>query len=460
MKPIIKVENVSKQYSIGAIRPPYQTLREALTHAIRMPFGRPQNRPHSRNGKIWALKDISFTIQPGEVVGIIGRNGAGKSTLLKILSRVTEPTSGRVQLYGRIGSLLEVGTGFHPDLTGRENVFLNGAVLGMGRTEIQRKFDEIVAFAEIEKSIDTPVKWYSTGMYLRLAFAVAAHFEPEILVIDEVLAVGDASFQEKCLNKMNDLRRGGRTILFVSHNMPAVVRLCKRVISLSDGVIVSDGPTPGNVTQAGPTSGNVGAVDQESNNNVTSGGSKARLQSSSERRWERPGEAPGNDIVRLCKVRVRSESGAVMDRADIRRPVGVEMEFDVLEPDRVLVPNFHFVNEEGVYVFVALDHDPEWQRRPRPVGHYTSTVWIPGNFLSEGVLSIGVAVSTLVPVQIHLFEQQVISFEVVDFMEGDSARGDYVGPIVGFVRPLLEWTTDFQPSADTSPTYYISEGVS
>src|ERR1700704_5377584 len=190
MKPIIKVENVSKQYRIGAIRPPYQTLRETLSHAIRMPFSGPQNRPPSHNGKIWALKDISFTIEPGEVVGIIGRNGAGKSTLLKILSRVTEPTTGRVQLYGRIGSLLEVGTGFHPDLTGRENVFLNGAVLGMGRVEIQRKFDEIVAFAEIEKFIDTPVKWYSTGMYMRLAFSVAAHFEPEILLVGEVLAGG------------------------------------------------------------------------------------------------------------------------------------------------------------------------------------------------------------------------------------------------------------------------------
>ena len=450
MKPIIKVENVSKQYRIGAIRPPYQTIREALSHAIRTPFNRPQNRPHSRNGKIWALKDISFTIQPGEVVGIIGRNGAGKSTLLKILSRVTEPTTGRIQLYGRIGSLLEVGTGFHPDLTGRENVFLNGAVLGMSRVEIQRKFDEIVAFAEIEKFIDTPVKWYSTGMYLRLAFSVAAHFEPEILVIDEVLAVGDASFQEKCLNKMNALRRGGRTILFVSHNMPAVIRLCKRVISLSDGVVVSDGPTPGNVTQADdPTADNVGAGD-----------SRSRLQSLGEKRWERPGEAPGNDIVRLCSARVRSESGEVMDRADIRLPVGVEMEFDVLQPGHVLVPNFHFVNQEGSYLFVALDHDPEWQRRPRPVGHYSSTAWIPGNFLSEGVLRIGVAVSTLVPVHVHFFEQQVISFEVIDFMEGGSARGDYVGPIGGFVRPLLEWTTNFQPRADTSTTCRITGGVS
>ncbi len=437
MKPIIRVENVSKQYRIGAIRPPYQTLREALSQAIRIPFKRPQNRPHSRNGKIWALKDISFEIQPGEVVGIIGRNGAGKSTLLKILSRVTEPTIGRVQLYGRIGSLLEVGTGFHPELPGRENVFLNGAILGMTRAEIQRKFDEIVAFSEIEKFIDTPVKWYSTGMYLRLAFAVAAHFEPEILVIDEVLAVGDAGFQEKCLNKMNDLRRGGRTILFVSHNMQAVARLCERVIFLSEGIIVNDGPPSGNVTEgSGPASDNVVAGDNPN----------SRLRISSERRWERLSEAPGNDIVRLRGVRVRSESGNVMDRADIQRPVGVEMEFDVLQPGHILVPNYHFVNQEGVFVFVALDHDPEWQRRPRPAGHYTSTAWIPGNFLSEGILRIGVAVSTLVPVHVHFFEEEVIGFEVIDFMEGDSARGDYVGPIGGFVRPLLSWTTKFQPS--------------
>ncbi len=277
MKPIIRVENVSKQYRIGAIRPPYQTLREALSQAIRIPFKRPQNRPHSRNGKIWALKDISFEIQPGEVVGIIGRNGAGKSTLLKILSRVTEPTTGRVQLYGRIGSLLEVGTGFHPELTGRENVFLNGAILGMTRAEIQRKFDEIVAFSEIEKFIDTPVKWYSSGMYLRLAFAVAAHFEPEILVLDEVLAVGDASFQAKCMHKMQDLTRDGRTILFVSHNMSAVNHLCKRLICLSKGVIVEDSPIP---KEAVPVPEDEPPPD--------SGTDKpgARLQVSSKRRWE------------------------------------------------------------------------------------------------------------------------------------------------------------------------------
>src|SRR5258706_1479763 len=227
---------------MGAIQPPYQTLRESLTGAVRIPFSRRQDRRKPRFEKIWALRDVNFEVEPGEVVGIIGRNGAGKSTLLKILSRVTDPTGGRVELYGRLGSLLEVGTGFHPELTGRENVFLNGAILGMRRAEIARKFDEIVAFSEIEKFIDTPVKWYSSGMYLRLAFSVSAHLEPEILILDEVLAVGDTGFQIQCFNKMQEIRRDGRTILFVSHSMQSVNRLCQRAIYLSDGRIVDDGP--------------------------------------------------------------------------------------------------------------------------------------------------------------------------------------------------------------------------
>src|ERR1051325_626312 len=209
MRPLIEVNHLAKQYQIGAVRPPYQTLRESLLNAVRIPFRR-QGRSRSRTETIWALSDASFQIEPGEAVGIIGRNGAGKSTLLKILSRITEPTSGNARIYGRVGSLLEVGTGFHPELTGRENIFLNGAILGMKRAEIARKFDEIVAFSEVEKFIDTPIKWYSSGMYLRLAFSVAAHLDPEILIIDEVLAVGDARFQTKCLNKMEDVGKKGR----------------------------------------------------------------------------------------------------------------------------------------------------------------------------------------------------------------------------------------------------------
>jgi len=234
---------VGKRYAIGAPRAPYGSLRETVTQALTAPFRRrARGRSVPESDTLWALQDVSFDVRPGEVVGVIGRNGAGKSTLLKILARITEPTTGQVVLSGRVGSLLEIGTGFHSELTGRENLFLNGAILGMRRVEIQRKFDEIVAFAEIERFLDTPVKHYSTGMYLRLAFAVAAHLEPEILLVDEVLAVGDAAFQRKCLGKMGDVARTGRTILFVSHNMGAVTSICEKGIVLEAGRVVFSGP--------------------------------------------------------------------------------------------------------------------------------------------------------------------------------------------------------------------------
>lgn len=237
-KPIIKVENLSKQYRIGAREAGYGTFRESLIGAMKAPLERLRRGGSiSNDDNFWALKDINFEVQPGEVLGIIGRNGAGKSTLLKVLSRITEPTTGSIKLYGRVASLLEVGTGFHPELTGRENIFLNGAILGMGKREIDRQFDEIVDFAEVEKFLDTPVKRYSSGMYLRLAFAVAAHLEPEILVVDEVLAVGDAQFQKKCMGKMNAVAKEGRTVLFVSHNMNAVEQLCSTAIRLESGML-------------------------------------------------------------------------------------------------------------------------------------------------------------------------------------------------------------------------------
>jgi lipopolysaccharide transport system ATP-binding protein len=365
------------------------------------------------------LHDVSFEVNPGEVVGIIGRNGAGKSTLLKILSRITEPTTGRVELYGRVGSLLEVGTGFHPELTGRENTFLNGAILGMARAEIERKFDEIVAFAEIEKFLDTPVKRYSSGMYVRLAFAVAAFLEPEILLVDEVLAVGDASFQRKCLDRMKDVGRHGRTVLFVSHNMPAVTRLCERTILLDEGTILQD----------------------DQSHKVVSSYLKSGLGTMAAREWPDAAKAPGNDVVRLCAVRVRTEDGRVTDAIDIRRPVGIEMEFEVLRPGYVLLPNYHVSNEEGVLIFIANDKDPEWQRTSRPVGRFVSTAWIPGNFLSEGTMIIAAAVSTMDPVTIHFFEREVVAFQVIDSLDGQSARGEYAGPYPGIVRPMLQWTT-------------------
>src|SRR5512132_3943838 len=235
MKPIVLVKNLGKQYQIGTRETGYDTLREALVQAMRAPVRRLRGGTKRNVDTIWALKNVSFEVAPGEVLGIIGRNGAGKSTLLKVLSRITEPSTGRAELYGRVASLLEVGTGFHPELTGRENVYLNGSILGMSRKELRRQFQEIVAFAEIERFIDTPVKHYSSGMYVRLAFAVAAHLEPEILIVDEVLAVGDAAFQKKCLGKMEEVAHAGRTVLFVSHDMTAIARLTNRCLLLTNG---------------------------------------------------------------------------------------------------------------------------------------------------------------------------------------------------------------------------------
>ncbi len=246
---VIKVESLSKQYTIGASQK-YHSFREMLAEQFKAPLRWIKHRGQRRGNqqKIWALKDVSFEVQQGEVVGVIGRNGSGKSTLLKILSRITDPTRGRAEIHGRVASLLEVGTGFHPELTGRENIYLNGTILGMRRWEITKKFDEIVAFAEIEKFIDTPVKRYSSGMYVRLAFAVAAHLEPEILIVDEVLAVGDVAFQKKCLGKMGDVAKQGRTVLFVSHNMDAIITLCQRAILLVDGHIGMEGVVDKTVT--------------------------------------------------------------------------------------------------------------------------------------------------------------------------------------------------------------------
>lgn len=233
MKPIVSVRNISKLYHVGRPLSERPSLRQAVTSAVKSPFGRLNGRPS--DDTIWALKDISFEAMPGEVIGIIGRNGAGKSTLLRVLARITKPTGGEIDIYGRLGTLLEIGTGFHPDLSGRENIFINGTILGMKVSEIKRKFDEIVAFSEIERFLETPVKHYSSGMYLRLAFSIAAHFEPEVLLMDEIIAVGDINFQEKCFAKMRAVSREGRTVFLVSHNLTSIESLCKRVLLLQSG---------------------------------------------------------------------------------------------------------------------------------------------------------------------------------------------------------------------------------
>lgn len=408
----------------------YKTLRDTVADAFMAPLRRTAKLLRGQatgaaglDETIWALRDVSFEMKKGEVVGIIGRNGAGKSTLLKILSRITEPTTGYVEIFGRVGSLLEVGTGFHPELTGRENIYLNGAILGIRRADITRKFDEIVDFAEVDRFVDTPVKHYSSGMYLRLAFAVAAHLEPEILVVDEVLAVGDARFQKKCLQKMGDVGAEGRTVLFVSHNMPAVTRLCKRVILLEDGRLVADGPA----------------------HKVVGSYLNSGFGTAARREWMNPEKAPGGEFARLRSVVVRGERGEVIDVIDIRESVTIEMEYEVLKSGRILLPYYQFVNEEGLEVFVSGDLDPAWRKRPRPKGLWKSKVRIPGNYLSEGTLFVAPGMHTLDPIVEQFLEPSAVAFQVIDNMEGDSARGDWPLHFGGVVRPLLQWTTDFSP---------------
>jgi lipopolysaccharide transport system ATP-binding protein len=424
-EPAIRAEGLGKKFRLGE-RERYLALRDTLTRAAGAPFralsrlasGQPLFESTKRE-EFWALSDVSFEIAPGEVVGLIGRNGAGKSTLLRILSRIVEPTTGRALLRGRVGSLLEVGTGFHPELTGRENVFLNGAILGMGRREMRRKFDEIVGFAEVEQFIDTPVKRYSSGMYMRLAFAVAAQLEPEILLVDEVLAVGDSSFQKKCIGKMGEVGREGRTVVFVSHSMTAVTRLCPRAILLDRGRVMADGPAA----------------------EVTAAYLRSDLGTMAHRIWPDPATAAGDHVVRMRSVSVIADDGTASATVDIRRPVVLELTYDVLQPGYVPAPNFRLYNEEGVCVFITFDTDPEWRRRTKPVGRYLSRVTIPGNFLSEGTLIVDAAISTMDPATVHALEREAVAFQVIDSIDGDSTRGDYGGTVPGIVRPYLPWQT-------------------
>jgi lipopolysaccharide transport system ATP-binding protein len=414
----IKAKGLGKLYKIGQ-REREDALRNVLGPILRAPWKLLKRAPKET---FWALKDVSLEVKHGEVLGLIGRNGAGKTTLLKILSRITRPTKGWAEIYGRVGSLLEVGTGFHPELSGRDNTYLSGAILGMTKREISRKFDEIVAFAEIEKFIDTQVKHYSSGMYVRLAFAVAAHLEPQILLVDEVLAVGDIAFQKKCLGKMGDVAKEGRTIIFVSHNVTAITRLCNRCVLMQGGTVIADGDT----------------------HEVATAYLRSEMNTSARRAWTAE-EAPGNSIVRLREVRVRTEKGRIGEAFDIRRPIGIDVIFDVLEDGKVMAPNIHIFNAEGATLFVSIDEDENWRRRPRPTGRYISTCWIPGNFLAEGSLVADVAITTFVPFDVHFHERGVVGFEVIDSLDGDSVRGDYAGHLPGVVRPSLEWETAFEP---------------
>ena len=413
----IRVEGLGKRYRIGAPALSYRTLRDSVVEAARAPVRWLRgSRSNGDLNAIWALKDISFTVKQGQVLGVIGRNGAGKSTLLKILSRVTDPTEGIGEIHGRVGSLLEVGTGFHPELTGRENIYLNGAILGMRRSEIERNFDEIVDFAEVGPFIDTPVKRYSSGMYLRLAFAVAAHLEPEILVVDEVLAVGDAEFQRKCLGKMSDVASQGRTVLFVSHNMSAVLRLTQETIVIEKGRLGLRAPTPE-------------AVDYYLSQGYSQEGRRI---------WE-PDEIPP-EAAPFCpkSIRLVNMNGTVVDTVRSVEPCSIELEYELKAPITGLRIGIYLLSTRGEYIFTSFDTDEADRFEKlgtRPAGHYVSRCTIPADFLNEGRFVIGINASSY-RVQRYFQDEKALTFTV----DAIGAPGmHWPEPRMGAVRPRLDW---------------------
>lgn len=424
---VISVEGLSKSYLVGhqsARGEGYETLRDSVTRGVRR-FGRTaldivRGRQIIQGDEVeefWALRDLSFEVKRGEVLGVIGRNGAGKSTLLKILSRITEPTKGRVVINGRVASLLEVGTGFHPELTGRENIFLNGAILGMSRKEIKARFDEIVEFAEIAEFLDTPVKRYSSGMYVRLAFAVAAHLEPEILIIDEVLAVGDQAFQKRCLGKMQNVAQSGRTVIFVSHQLSAITTLCDNGLLLSKGQIADRGPTSK-------------VLETYLNQNQLERG---------EVTW--PAEAaPASEMVRLNAVRV-SVGGRIAADVPSSAKITLEMEYDVLRPGAVLAQSFHLLDQFGDVILAtsnmpsACTSSRNLCGSPHPAGRFVSRCELPENFLNDKSYRISAFITSNYSV-IEVSALECLGFRVYD---DGQMRAEYKGTWIGVIRPRLAW---------------------
>lgn len=422
---LIRAEGLGKKYRLGELDP-HRTFRESVRHWVVAPLrkafsfgqsfasgGREAKVPQDET--IWALRDVSLEVAQGDVLGIIGRNGAGKSTLLKILAKITQPTTGRAEIKGRMGSLLEVGTGFHPELTGRENIFFNGAILGMTRTEIKRKFDEIVAFSGVERFLDTPIKRYSSGMSVRLAFAVAAHLEPEVLIVDEVLAVGDAAFQKKCLSKMGEVSREGRAVLFVSHNMAAVCQLCDRGIWLDGGGIKMTGDVSEVVKQ-------YLAVD---------------AAQKPDRTWTYPGDAPGDDRVRLLSAGVFQE-GQAAAVVDINLPCRVEMEFQVLQDARNLITGASFYDAQGTCLSASCD----WRPNHLAAGRYRKSVEIPAQTFAEGRVDVLVQLVFYDPSVQSAVVPNAVSFEASDSSHPQSVRGLYKGPWPGLLRLGLDWSNE------------------
>lgn len=409
----VRVEDIGKQYNIFK-EAQYTTLREKIVEVVKSPVKNLLNPTGSQ--KFWALRNVSFSIEHGQVLGVIGKNGAGKSTLLKILSRVVEPTEGEAEIHGRVGSLLEVGTGFHPELTGRENIFLNGAILGMKKTEIEKKFDEIVAFSEIDKFIDTPVKRYSSGMYMRLAFAVSAHLEPEILVVDEVLAVGDAEFQRKCLGKMSDVASEGRTVIFVSHNMSAIQRLTQECIILDKGKMVLRARTPE-------------AVDYYLTNDFSASGERKYSAA------EIPASAhPFTPVA----VRVKNNANVTTDNLLSVEPVTIEVEYELATDVTGLRVGVYLMTSRGEYVLTSFDtDDPEKYHAlgVRKAGRYISRCTIPADTLNEGRFVIGINASSYM-VKRYFADERAINFTI----NATGAPGmQWVEVRQGPLRPRLDW---------------------
>jgi lipopolysaccharide transport system ATP-binding protein len=417
----IRVGSLGKRFYIGARRAQrYRTFREALVEAVTTPLRRAASllRGHATGAaelheEMWALKDLSFEVARGEVVGVIGKNGAGKTTLLKVISRITEPTEGWAEIHGRVGSLLEVGTGFHPELTGRENVFLNGAILGMRRSEIEQKYDEIVEFSEVGRFIETPVKHYSSGMYVRLAFAVAAHLEPEILLVDEVLSVGDARFQRKCLGKMGEVADGGRTILFVSHNMAAVGRLCTRVIWLDEGTVRMSG-SPRDVI----------AAYLASDTSVEG-----------ERVFDEGFSQRGVNEFKLDAIRTRSTAGVVSSQLAVDEPFTVELEYRATERLRQARVGFLVLTADGTIVFDAYGSDDPRYTDPLEPGDYLSRCTIPPNLLSPGRYFL--TFNADIPGQRILATFQNVA--AIDIVDTGAVGAETAKHRLGFIRPSLEW---------------------
>jgi lipopolysaccharide transport system ATP-binding protein len=416
---VICVEELSKAYRLGQIG------TGTLSHDLNVWWAKMRGKPNpmlrigeedysNRDGEtIWALKDLNFTVEQGEVLGIIGRNGAGKSTLLKILSRVTAPTSGHARAKGHIASLLEVGTGFHQELTGRENIYLNGAILGMNKREIQGKFEEIVAFAEIGQFIDTPVKRYSSGMYVRLAFAVAAHLEPEILLVDEVLAVGDAAFQKKCLGKMGNVAKEGRTVLFVSHNMVAIQSLCKRALYLKKGKLYEDGDS-------------VSVI----NKYLTDG-----VDNANHLEWNDINTAPGNDLLRIHSIRLLDENNSLITKLSTRDEFSIEVSYWNLVEGAYLELVLHVNSQDGILLFISLDNLKEWQDRKHPKGLFISRCTIPGDILNDNNYIVSLHFQR--GLQRNVFwAPDILSFQIGDSPE-TRGTGDFKWP--GIIRPKLTW---------------------